>query len=100
MPSVIDRARLVAAELVANAVEHAGTDIVLVVSRRDTGVHLAVSDGDTELPHLARPGDAEPTGDDRSRGLGVRIVDAATSVWGALPTSGGKVVWAILRKDP
>ncbi|MBM2616426.1 hypothetical protein JIG36_12745 [Actinoplanes sp. LDG1-06] len=34
------------------------------------------------------------------RGYGLRIVDAAARVWGALPTPAGKVVWAVLYDDP
>ncbi|MEU4427638.1 ATP-binding protein [Actinoplanes sp. NPDC024001] len=80
--------RLTASELVANAVEHAGTDMDLWISVRDTMLHVAVHDGSPRLPRLidaAHPW--EP-------GAGLRIVAAAATAWGALPTQTGKIVWA------
>lgn len=98
------RARLVISELVVNAAEHAGTDIEVFVSSRGAGagaaVHLAVYDGETALPRVRDPVPG-PLGPSLSgRGLGLRIVDAAASSWGALPAHGGKLVWAIVRSRP
>ncbi|BEL02388.1 hypothetical protein Q0Z83_005790 [Actinoplanes sichuanensis] len=99
-----ERARLVISELVVNAAEHAGTDIEVIVSLRGTGsgaaLHLAVYDGDTVLPRVRDPvpGPLGPSLSDR--GLGLRIVSAAASSWGALPARGGKLVWAIVRSRP
>ncbi|WP_430784392.1 ATP-binding protein [Actinoplanes sp. G11-F43] len=99
-----ERARLIVSELVVNAAEHAGTDIEVVVSARGSSVaaalHLAVYDGDPVLPALHDPvtGPLGPSLTDR--GLGLRIVDAAASAWGALPAHGGKLVWAIVRSRP
>ena len=107
MPQVLPRARLVVSELVANAVEHAGTPIDVVVSHRGparratagTGrsyLHLAVHDRDPRMPR-PQPTVGELLG---SRGRGLRIVSVATEGWGVLPTRAGKVVWAMLRDQP
>ncbi|MEV6300464.1 ATP-binding protein [Actinoplanes sp. NPDC051861] len=98
------RARLVVSELVVNAAEHAGTDIEVIISARGSGpaaaLHLAVYDGDLMLPRLRDPvsGPLGPSLVDR--GLGLRIVGAAASAWGALPARSGKLVWAIVRARP
>ncbi|KUL27950.1 ATP-binding protein [Actinoplanes awajinensis] len=95
------RGLLVASELVVNAAEHAGTDIEVIVSPRGTGgsaaLHLAIYDGHPALPEIRDPvpGPLGPSLTDR--GLGLRIVGAAASAWGAMPARGGKLVWAILR---
>jgi hypothetical protein len=83
LPQVRD-AWLVMSELVANAVEHARTEFVITVSTRgDSGLHLAVRDGATGLPYLRE-----------TKGRGLWRVHAAAAAWGAMPTRGGKVVWA------
>jgi hypothetical protein len=93
-----DRAQLVISELVSNATEHARTDMLVTVSRRGTGLYLAVRDGSPQLPQpwppeSAAAGDSPPAG-----GRGLLIVSGAAA-WGALPTpqGDGKVVWATLR---
>ncbi|MFC3386076.1 ATP-binding protein [Couchioplanes caeruleus subsp. azureus] len=93
-----DRAELVVSELVANAAQHAGTPITLVVSRRGTGVHLMVHDGDPILPRLLAVLPT-PAGVLPSRGLGLAVVHAAATVWGAIPTAQGKAVWATIRPE-
>jgi anti-sigma regulatory factor (Ser/Thr protein kinase) len=104
LPHLGERGRLVASELVVNAAEHAGTDIEMTVSPRGEGpgaaLHLAVYDGSPALPQVRDPvpGPLGPSLTDR--GLGLRIVGAAASTWGALPAKGGKLVWAILRNRP
>jgi len=89
--------RAVISELVANAVEHARTDLDVTVSLRGSSVHLAVRDGSPALPRLlelARPAPGRPLDD---RGFGLRVVEADSTAWGAVPVAGGKVVWAVVR---
>ncbi|MEV6600107.1 ATP-binding protein [Actinoplanes sp. NPDC051346] len=97
LPRLLLRARLVMSELVANAVEHAGTDIWISVSQRGTGLHLAVGDGVADLPRLRHP--APGTAQTRlpERGWGLRLVHLGAAAWGAMPVPGGKVVWATVR---
>jgi anti-sigma regulatory factor (Ser/Thr protein kinase) len=97
MPELLHAGRLVMSELVTNAVEHARSELTVVVTRRGEGLHLAVSDEITDPPRmieLARPRRGQPL-DDRGRGL--RMVDATAIAWGSLPTRTGKVVWATIQ---
>jgi hypothetical protein len=92
MPHMLHAARLIVSELVTNAVEHAGTSMTVMVSRRGAGIHLAVSDGEPCLPHLLPPDDLLD-----GRGRGLRTVHEAATLWGAMPTPDGKLVWATIR---
>ena len=97
LPTLLYPARLVMSELVTNAVEHARSEITCVVSKRGGGLHMTVSDLSPQLPRLhelAPPRRGEPL-DERGRGL--RTVHATASMWGAMPTPSGKVVWATIR---
>jgi anti-sigma regulatory factor (Ser/Thr protein kinase) len=89
-------ARLVMSELVTNAVEHAGTAMTVVVTRRGDGLHLAVADDCERHPQmikLRRPRRGYPLDD---RGLGLLTVSRTATAWGSMPTPTGKVVWATL----
>ncbi|MFI5492350.1 ATP-binding protein [Actinoplanes sp. NPDC051859] len=104
MPTLLHRSRLVVSELVANAALHARTPMTVLVSRRSAGIHLVVADGDPRLPQppapratpapLRLPEVLPPSSAD---GHGLQLVDAAATVWGALPTPEGKMVWATLH---
>ena len=90
-------AQLVVSELAANAIQHAGTDMLVTVSRRGGGLNIAVRDGNPQLPRLRRSAAVENSLGEGGRGL--QIVQNAAAGWGALPTHerDGKVVWATLR---
>jgi len=96
LPRLLHPAGLIIAELVDNAVKHAGTAVVVTVARRGSGIHLAVSDEDPRLPTITDPA---PRGRDEG-GTGLRAVHAAATVWGAMPTTTGKVIWAVVRPGP
>ncbi|BFU45073.1 ATP-binding protein [Krasilnikovia sp. MM14-A1004] len=91
LPHLIGPACLVVSELVANAVEHAGTMITLQISHRDRYVNISVRDGSPEPPRLI-----ELDVLDRERGRGIMLVDSVATHWGWLPSREGKVVWATL----
>jgi len=95
-PALAHRGRLVMSELVTNAIEHAGTPIVAVVSPRGSGVHLTVSDGVAAPPRLLEPSPPRRDKPLDERGLGMQLVRATAAAWGWLPTRTGKVVWATL----
>ncbi len=80
-------AKLVATELVTNAVLHARTSIELVL-RMDACLRLEVSDQD---PRAAILLDSSPLS---SAGRGLKLVAAASTRWGSTPTPNGKTVWA------
>jgi hypothetical protein len=103
--------RAVMSELVSNAVEHAGGEILVTLSKlgrgaksgaaaAGTGLHLAVRDRNPRLPHLLDLAPVVPGRPLDERGRGLRIVHAAATAWGAIPTPGGKVVWAAVRSRP
>lgn len=79
----------IVAELVANAVRHAGTALELRLVKNPGAVRVEVRDRAVQLPRLTVP---DPM-DEEHRGL--FIVDRFASRWGAdLVPGGGKVVWA------
>ncbi|AEV88661.1 anti-sigma regulatory factor [Actinoplanes sp. SE50] len=97
LPRLPHPSRLVMSELVTNAVEHAGTPIRVVVTRRGDGLHLAVADGSSAMPRLLRPTRPRAGQPLDERGRGLRTVHGTAAVWGAVPAAPGKVVWAIVR---
>jgi anti-sigma regulatory factor (Ser/Thr protein kinase) len=90
-------ARLVMSELVVNAAEHAGTDMIATVSRRGAGLHLSVRDGEPTLPQLRSLAPVVAGMPLDERGQGLHLVHAASAAWGAMPTQDGKVVWATMH---
>jgi anti-anti-sigma factor len=83
-----DAASLIATELVANAIQHAGTPIRFVLTWRSSYLHLACRDRSPAAPRLGGV-------DEESRGL--LIIESIATSWGFTPTLDGKVVWATVR---
>jgi anti-anti-sigma regulatory factor len=86
-------AELIISELVSNAVQHAGTDLVVSVVLRRGLLHLTVRDGDPTPPR--KPDGYPPIGALSGRGL--LLIDEFATAWGCMPLESGKVVWATLR---
>jgi anti-anti-sigma regulatory factor len=87
--SLLDRAVLVASELVTNAVLHTGTRVRLRVEVRDGCLWVRVRDGIPHLMAVDRPLNFT------EGGRGLVLVDALSSAWGShQDAEGGKVVWA------
>jgi anti-sigma regulatory factor (Ser/Thr protein kinase)/anti-anti-sigma regulatory factor len=93
------RAALVMSELVTNAVEHAGTEMVVTASQPHSYLHLAVRDGSRAAPV---PSQVDPHKGPSTveRGRGLHLVDVHATAWGSMPTERGKLVWATLRAVP
>jgi anti-sigma regulatory factor (Ser/Thr protein kinase) len=88
---VMERAVLLANELVTNAVVHAGTDIRLRLELRGDRLHIAVRDDNPRLLRLVVP-DWQAEG-----GRGLWLVEQLARAWGVTPhPDGGKVVWCVL----
>jgi anti-sigma regulatory factor (Ser/Thr protein kinase) len=85
---------LIVSELAANAVEHAGTDLVVTVARRGARLSVAIHDRLGTFPDRVPPVPADPSAVLGERGRGLRLVDAVAAAWGAVPAHRGKVVWA------
>jgi anti-anti-sigma regulatory factor/anti-sigma regulatory factor (Ser/Thr protein kinase) len=89
--SVVERAVLLANELVTNAVVHAGTGLWLRLELRGDWLHIAVRDDNPRLLRLVVP---EPQAEG---GRGLWLVEQLARSWGVSPhPEGGKVVWCIL----
>ena len=84
MPDV----ELAVAELVTNALLHAGAPVLLRVRAIPDGVRIEVQDGSPAGPVRAR------VSQDAMTGRGLALVEALAPSWGAEPVpGGGKVVW-------
>ncbi|MCE0763839.1 ATP-binding protein [Pseudonocardia kujensis] len=86
----VDRAAIVANELVSNAVQHTlgPGELSLAHSRR--GLWVSVRDGSSARPVLTAESD----------GLGLRAVAELSRAWGVTPLGSGKSVWALVDDGP
>jgi anti-sigma regulatory factor (Ser/Thr protein kinase) len=85
---------LIVSELATNAVEHAGTDFIVTVSRTGKRLYVAVHDCLSRFPHPGASELTSPQAPSGERGRGLRLVHTIAAAWGATPTRDGKVVWA------
>ena len=89
--TVMDRAMLVADELVTNAVVHSRTEMRLRLELRGDRLHIAVRDGGPGLLRLVAP-DPQAEG-----GRGLWLIEQLARSWGVnRHPDGGKVVWCVL----
>ena len=89
--TVMDRAVLLADELVTNAMVHAHTEIRLRLELRGDRLHIAVRDGSPGLLRLVAP-DPQAEG-----GRGLWLIEQLARSWGVnRHPGGGKVVWCVL----
>ena len=86
-------AELVATELVANVVDHAGTPCRLDVSLTDDGLLIEVRDF-----YPCPPPQPQPVNLSSRRGRGLHVVAAVSSRWGVTTFPDGKSVWALLPR--
>ena len=93
LPRLAGPASLVAAELVGNAVEHAGTMLSVRLTLTRRYLIIAVRDGSTAPPRWRGGAPA-----DVATGRGLMLVDAVARRWGSLVGDEGKVVWATVDR--
>ncbi len=95
---VVDDAVLLVSELVANGVQHAGTDLEIYVrlgNAASPGVEIQVTD---QHPARALPATVGSAGDtDAERGRGLLLPPALASAWGVTYTAAAKTVWFRLQ---
>jgi serine phosphatase RsbU (regulator of sigma subunit)/anti-sigma regulatory factor (Ser/Thr protein kinase) len=88
---VADDAALVAAELLANAVQHGAPPIVVCARGESERLFLEVRDGSPRSPVRPTPSTSNMTG------RGLTLVSALTTAWGVRrEADGGKTVWCEL----
>ena len=92
-----DAARLVASELVNNAVLHAGTTLDVTVASNGRFLRIAVQDGSSAQPRLVLDSLLAPAL--AKHGWGLRLVQRHATRWGSTRIDGGKIVWAHLAVD-
>lgn len=93
-PHVVEAAKVLASELVTNAVRHGNGRVGLRVAVEEAAVQIEVSDDGREMPE---PGNGWRP--DSEGGRGLMIVSALADDWGSAPRGGedGKTVWARLH---
>jgi hypothetical protein len=84
-----DTLRLIATELVSNAVRHATTALDVGLTRWGNAVYVSVRDRSAAQPRRTVPASPLTEG-----GRGLLVVDLMSRAWGSTPTPDGKVVWA------
>jgi hypothetical protein len=82
-----DVPELLTTELVANVVDHVGSDITVRVYARTGSLRVEVDDASAEHPAVQRQDASTP------RGNGMLLVDGLATRWGVCPRSAGKTVW-------
>ena len=92
---LVDRAVLVASELVTNAVLHTKGPLRLRLAFRGERLYLAVADQSPRLLRLA----ADPGDPEAERGRGLAVVERLAVAWGVHhPPEGGKLIWCVLEQ--
>lgn len=86
--------QLVADELAANAVLHAGSIFSVAVELTDAMVRIAVRD-ESNAPPVQKAGTT-----DAQNGRGLVIVSGTAGGWGSVPLGRGKEIWADVVRPP
>lgn len=96
--SATDDAVLLASELVANAVQHAGTDLEVGLRLSDGILEVGVTD---RHPTRALPEEPQAPAEEAysERGRGLTLPAALASSWGVTYTAAAKTVWFRLRTE-
>jgi anti-sigma regulatory factor (Ser/Thr protein kinase) len=89
-PQIVENAALIATELAANAVKHAGSAFRVTAARLGTRIRITVEDTGPGRPQLGSPGPFDVSG------RGLALTAALAEQWGWQGVTGGKEVWAEL----
>jgi PAS domain S-box-containing protein len=82
-----DTCRLLASEVVTNALVHTATPMEVCVQADDDGILVQVVDGSRHWPEPRSYGVTAHTG------RGLTMLEEMSDAWGVLPAIGGKTVW-------
>jgi len=93
LPELVGPASLIVSELISNVIDHAGTMATLNLSLRSRYLTISVRDGSA-----AEPVPSQQVSVTEHGGRGLLLVESMSHSWGWLPTDGGKVVWATLKR--
>lgn len=85
-------AELIVSELMANVIQHARTELTVVV-RVGTTLRLEVHDGSSIIPAMRQ------AADDAESGRGLFIIEAIALDWGVETTADGKCVWVEIAPE-
>lgn len=96
LDALVDRAMVVASELISNAVQHAGTDVDIATVAVAGALRISVRDRAAGSP---RPAVSTEPGPIIEGGRGLPIVAALAADWGFFPFGDGKTVWATVDGD-
>ena len=91
LADLVDEVQLGTSELITNAVQHARTEVLLVL-RLDEVLHIEAHDADPELRRPATEQD-DPMA---TSGRGLHIIAAISTDWGVRHSPRGKAVWFTL----
>jgi CheY-like chemotaxis protein len=93
LDALLDDALVVASELAANAVTHAGSSARLRLSLKPAALRIEVSDAGSGTP------EPQPLNHEEENGRGLHLVGALAAAWGIEATpNAGKLVWAELAR--
>ena len=95
LTSWLDDVQSLITELVANAVLHARTTMMVRLSCQDAQLRIAVIDTSPTMPRVDLDALSVHT-----TGRGLLLIDELADEWGIDPVGGGKSVWCMLRLDP
>jgi anti-sigma regulatory factor (Ser/Thr protein kinase) len=86
-PDTTYTAVLLTSETVTNAIVHGHSEVRLTVTADATGVRVEAGDDNSRHPVL------QPADSDALDGRGVALLEVASTQWGVVDGSYGKVVW-------
>jgi serine phosphatase RsbU (regulator of sigma subunit)/anti-sigma regulatory factor (Ser/Thr protein kinase) len=97
--SAADDAVLLVSELVANAVQHAGTELEVGCRLAAGALEIAVTD---KHPSRVLPDEPAPPSEEKysERGRGLTLPAALASAWGVTYTASAKTVWFRIQLAP
>lgn len=87
----LEEGRLAVSELVSNAVQHAGTPLVVRLFVAGDGLEVSVADESPDTPSM------QPPDPGRIGGRGLILIDRMSQCWGVLMRQSDKIVWCFLR---